>query len=362
MTAASPRRVTQPRRRFGEADLAALTRRQRRQLCQVLLTESGAQLAEYNAPAAYDELVVEIAPLWAKESIRVRIATRLVSQSDVDRLNARMIEAGDAASVYIAPLGTAEALTVPARVMLLTARDLLSRLERSASIAWPDDVPAPAIDRIEALRGLDRDAALVDLVGLRWLPILALNELPVELAGTEHAPEDLLERFAFRIFTGTFRFGGSRFGEAMRGERLADGLLTWPAGSGSRFAALLDCKAASGGYVMESDHVLRFQRYVADIRGGIEESGRDLRYVIVLSSSFPGRPSRHPFHGRARELRKSGVELAYVRALDLAQLAVSVETLELPPEMREGLDWASILNEGLVLRESLMSMLVSEGA
>lgn len=57
-------RVTQPDRRFGPEELAALAREDRRKLAQVLLTDTGARGIEFQTVAAYDELVLEIPMLW----------------------------------------------------------------------------------------------------------------------------------------------------------------------------------------------------------------------------------------------------------------------------------------------------------
>jgi hypothetical protein len=200
-----------------------------RRLCQVLLTEAGTRLVEFQSPAAHDELVLETAPLWRPRRVRVRIAARVVEQRDVDRLADRVANAGDADGVLIATLGVAADVAIPPRVELVTAEALINRLERSALIAWPDRRPTPAYDRVGSTRQLDRDAALLDPVGIRWLPTLALNELPLELFSHDIAPQDLLERMTFRLLTSTFRFGGERHGEAARGERLPDSLITWPA-------------------------------------------------------------------------------------------------------------------------------------
>ena len=51
------RRVTQPDRRFELSHLQELDREHRRKLVQLLLTEGGARLVEYQGPAAYDEFV-----------------------------------------------------------------------------------------------------------------------------------------------------------------------------------------------------------------------------------------------------------------------------------------------------------------
>lgn len=357
------RRTTQPQRQFCPEQLAETPREQLRKLCHVLLTETGSRVVEYNAPAAHDELVLEALPLWRTRRVRVRIAARLVEQGDVDRLAQRVAEEGNADGVLIAPLGIAEGVTPHARVDLVPPDKLISRLERSALIAWPERQPTPAYDRVGTLRRLERDAALLDPVGIRWLPTLALNELPPELFSHGVPPQDLFERMTFRLLTATFRFGGERHGEAERGERLPDSTLTCSAAAPERLAALVDCKAASDGYTMTSDHLLRFKGYVEAERPGREEAGFQLRYLVVVSSEFPGRDGdRHPFHGRARELRQlAGVELVYVRAVDLARLAAIVEGRELSPLRREQLDWCTALEHGLVTAEHLEAMLTEGG-
>ena len=285
-----------------------------------------------------------------------------MEQSDIDGLAERVTQAGDADGVIIAPLGVAHGVTVPARVDVVEPESLIARLERSVLIGWPDRRPTPAYDRVGTLRQLESDAALLDPVGIRWLPTLALNELPVELFSQGVSPQDLLERMTFRLLTATFRFGGERHGEATRGERMPDSILTWPAAARERLAAVVDCKAASGGYTMTSDHLLRFKGYVEAARPILAEGGHDLRYLVVVSSEFPGRiGDRHPFHDRADELRNdAAVELVYVRAVDLARLAAIVEGRELSTPRREQLDWRTALSNGLVTDEHLEAIVSEE--
>ena len=285
----SPERLlTQPIRRFGSSDLASLSRDERRKLFQVLLTEQGVEVVTFSGPASYDELVLKATPLWRERTIRVRIAAERVTQEDLVRLAERVRDASDSDGLMLAPLGVDDDLDVPPQVALVHADDLIRRLERTPLVGWADDVPFPAYDRLDALSHLGADAALLDPVGIRWLPILALNELPHELKAHGVTPQDLLERLAFRLLTSVFRFGGTRYGEAARGQRLADSVITWPERNTSRVAALLDCKAASHGYTMTSDHFLRFAGYVEEAKPILEAEDRDLRYLIVLSSSFPG--------------------------------------------------------------------------
>jgi len=342
------RRSTQPQRRFSPADPAALERGQRRKLMQLLLAESGNQVIDFQAPAAYDELVLETRPLWRPRRVRVRVADRPVEQNDVARLADAVAANADAEGVLLATVGMADSIQAPDTVMLVGPDELIARMERCSMIAWPDRSPVPAYDRLAAQRDLDRDAFLLDPVGLRWLPSLALNELPAELAGRDLIPDALFERMAFRLLTTTLRFGGIRYGEAARGQRLPDAVLSWP--GAARLVAMMDCKATADGYMMDSDHYLRFTGYVSALREQLEADGDQLRYLIVLSSSFAGIPgARHPFHARASALLDdTGLSLVYLRAEDLARTAALAESCGLSPAEREALDWAAAFDHGLV--------------
>jgi hypothetical protein len=351
------RRATQPQRRFTPEALAALDRDARRKLVQVLLTETGSRVVEVHRPAAYDELILETRPLWRPRRLRVRIAARTAARDDVDRLTEAVETAGDAEGILLTPLGTDGPLQPPATIMVIDADELIARMERCTSIAWPDREPVPAYERVAAQRDLERDAFLLDPAGLRWLPTLALNELPAELAGRDLVPDALFERMAFRLMTNTLRCGGTRHGEAARGQRLPDAVLAWS--TAPRLVALMDCKATADGYLMDSDHYLRFTGYVTTMREQLEADGAELRYLVVLSSSFTGTPGdRHPFHARAEALRgDTGLQLVYVRAEDLARTAASVEIRELSPAQREALDWASAFDHGIVTAGHLDTML-----
>jgi hypothetical protein len=350
-------RVTQPQRRFTPNDLAELPRGDRRKLIQLLLTESGSRVVEFQAPAAYDELVLETRPLWRPRRVRVRIADQPVDQGDVDRLAEAVAANGDAEGMLLTCLGVNAQLHAPPAVMVVEPAELIARMERCSVIAWPNRRPVPAYDRLSVQRSLDHDAFLLDPVGLRWLPSLALNELPAELSGRDLGPETLFERMAFRLLTSTLRFGGSRYGEAARGQRLPDAVVSWP--GSSRLVALLDCKATADGYVMDSDHYLRFVGYVTNLRAGLEADGDELRYLIVLSSSFTGSPGlRHPFHQRASALLdETGVRLVYVRAADLARAAAVIESRGMAPGDRDELDWSTVFDQGLVESAHLEEML-----
>jgi hypothetical protein len=315
---------------------------------------------EYNHPGAYDEFVLEVIPLWRVRRIRARILASPLTQKDVDRLADRVAEAGDAEGMLLATQDTAAPnVQLPVSVSVISATEMIARLERSALVAWKERQPFPSYELLATQRTLDRDASFLDPVGIRWLPTLALNELPPDLRDAGLEPQDVLERVGFRFLTSVFRLGGERYGEAMRGQPLPDALLTFRAKDLTLAGALLDCKAAANGYTMESDHELRFHRYVKTLAPELAERGIALQFVVVLSSSFPGRTgSRHPFHARNRQMQdKVEVRLAYLRAVDVARAAVSVLSTELSPAAREALDWGTVFSSGLVTAGDLDTMI-----
>jgi hypothetical protein len=340
--------ITRPRRRFTPTDLSAMARAEVRKLVHALLQESGAEVSDYRRRADHDELHAELKVLWVRRLIRVRIMFRVVEPRDVLRFVESLEANGDVAGWLVAPLGTEDDLPVRGGVEVIAPDELIERFEHSSRVVWSEQRPRVAMDRLADQRALFEDARYVDPVGMRWLPVLAHNELPSELHDSGAPPQDWLERLTFRMLTNTFRFGGVRYGEAARGRRLPDALLRWPM-AGESLAALLDCKASADGYKMSADHYLRFREYVNVCRNEAESTGHELRYMIVLSSSFKGSGRTHPFHARNRSLgRDTGLSLAYVRAIDLVRAAVSIERDEMAPTTREILPWAALFDQGVV--------------
>jgi hypothetical protein len=219
-----------------------------------------------------------------------------------------------------------------------------------------EDGPAVAIDRLDLVLQLEQ-SSFSDRIGIQWLPSVALNELPPSLISSGIEPQDVLERKTFRLLTAAFLFDGVRYGEAARGKRLPDSVLHWP--DGSACSALVDCKAAASGYTMTGDHLLRFVEYADALSPELEATDRPLRYIIVVSSHFPGADDdRHPYHGRREELaERTGLQLCYVKASDLAWLAARIEEREVAFDARRQLDWHCALSKGLVGTDDLMALL-----
>jgi hypothetical protein len=347
------RRITQARRLFGPPDLAALERSHRRKLVQLLLTQTGGRVTDYQNSEGYDEIVLESTTFWRSRTIRARIANAELDQAVMDQLTEVSAQAGDAETILFAPYGTQESVSVPDTVLVIEPEEFIARLERCSMVMWENNQPTLAYERVGAQRELDRVAFVLDPVGLRWLPSLSRNEHPPELEGQLESPDTLFERMSFRMFTSCFRFGGERYGEARRGKRLPDAVLIPP--GHDHYSVLMDCKASAEGYVMESDHYLRFKGYIDELGGQLNAEGYPVRYMLVVSSAFGGQAGpNHPFHARTAALKADrNVNLSYLAADILAQSATQLELKELSPSERENLDWDAVFSKGHIQQSDI---------
>jgi hypothetical protein len=341
------RPVTRAHRSVGADQLRALPRDEVRKLCHGLLLADSVVINDYRSNAEMDEFSVTIDGLWQSHSGILRIYHRPIRQTDLEDVRAFAEATGMLESTVVCVQGAEDKLSIVQGVKVVAAAEVADRIVGSALVSWDEDRPSLATDRLEVTLRL-AGSSLLDPVGLQWLPSLALNELPPALVNCGIEPQDLLERKAFRMLTASFRFGGIRYGEAARGKRLPDAVLDWP--DGSNTSALLDCKAASSGYVMDADHLLRFINYWESLGPILEDAGRNLRYLVVLSSFFRGRAGeQHPYWNRAEELtERTGLRLAYITASDLAWAAARLETADTDPAVRCRLDWHQLLDSGLV--------------
>lgn len=345
------RGATSPSRGFTPGAWGALSRETRRQLCQALVVEQGARIREVITSGEFDDLLVEVAPLWGRRVIRVRCVYRSLVQEDVTALAAttRVQNESDAYLVEAAGLGR-EAISGTASVSVLRASEAVNRLEASALVKWSDD--APEVDRTLFRFARDRLAFLrADSMGLRWLPWLARNKRPPDLP-IGGPPDALFEEMTFKLLTRCFRLGGRRLGTSTPGTEVPDALLHLPSASES---VLLDCKAARDGYRMTASHYRAIRDYVRDLAPAESAEGRTLTHVLIVSSGFTGSAgARHPYYGRARRLHQdTSTKLAYMRADDLVRLAFSVEERELSLAEREALRWEDFLDSGLVTGDDL---------
>ncbi len=352
VTALETRPVTRAHRGFGQTELVQLDRDELRMLCHALLLGEGATIENYRVTSEYSEFLSSAPGTWRPHRIVVRLFYRAVGQADLDGLieNANMASAVEA--LVISAEEMSPTLTPPLGVHLVSPNEFANRITSSPIVEWIDDMPRVSVDRLGLLIALDELTGLLDPIGIQWLPSLALNELPAALATRDVQPQDLLERKTFRVMTASYRFGGVRYGEAERGKRLPDSVLHWP--DGSPTSAIIDCKAASSGYRMDPDHLLRFIRYWEVLDPMLAEQGKELEYLIVVSSHFPGSEGdRHPFNGRAAEImEKTGLRLAYVSASDLAWWSAQIEASDMSLSERAAIDWRSILDSGLVTADA----------
>jgi hypothetical protein len=299
--------------------------------------------------------------LWRPHRSLVRLLHRSVEQSDLDDA-ARYIDAvGFDEALFVTVVEPPTGLTVPHGVHVIPPGDTALRIVGSPLATWHDNGPSVAVGRLDLELQLER-STFSDRIGIQWLPAIALNELPTALIDSGVEPQDVLERKTFRLMTASLLFDGVRYGEAARGKRLPDSVLYWP--DGSACSAIVDCKAAANGYTMTADHLLRFVEYCDALSPDLEAEGRPPRYIIVVSSHFPGSgDARHPYHGRAEEVEeRTGLHLCYLQASDLAWLAATIEQRELPFEERRRLDWHRALHAGLVTTDELMALVADAAA
>lgn len=224
----SSRPVTRARRAFGPDQLRDLPRQDLRKLCHGLLLVDGAGVEDYRSTVDMDEFAVAVAGLWHTHRVLVRIYHRPITRDDTEDVRT-FAAATNALECLVLPVhGSNDAgLTVDPGVTVISAADIAERITASSLVRWDEDRPSLATERLDLMLRLS-STALLDPVGIEWLPSLALNELPPQLAESGIEPQDLLERKAFRLLTATFRFGGVRYGEAARGKRLPDAVLTGP--------------------------------------------------------------------------------------------------------------------------------------
>lgn len=341
------RPVTRAQRNFGAQELATLDRNELRRLCHALLLSQGVTVGGFRSFPDYDEFVVSSEYLWATRRTVVRIYESEVDSSAVCDLRSLLVDDDASDGLIVCPKGSAPGIVPSANVAVLGPNELAAQIERSPLAEWVDGKPSLAGSRLDAALTLPEAASLVDPAGIGWLPALALNELPIGLDHTDLQPQDVLEQKAFRILTSLLRFGGQRYGEARRGERLPDAVLWWQTGTGS--AAMLDCKAASGGYQMAADHLLRFEKYHELLSPELAGAGRSFSYLVILSSHFPGTAGRHSFFGRQEELEeRTGMKLVYMRASDLAWFAYDLEARGVQPDVRDAMPWSEVFDRGVV--------------
>ncbi|MEV1170740.1 hypothetical protein [Nonomuraea sp. NPDC049784] len=329
--------------------LATLTTQEFRRLCSVVAIEHGLSIVTAVPRGDHEDLILKRRIFLTTREVLMRILFVPAETRHLDELQKDAGRGGYADYLLVAPQVVDQALLENDHT-LDTVR--LARLLSSSALVVPNTVGAPDVDR----RGYRlvaqlADATVQDRLGLLWLPILAKNRLPIELseAGT---PEDLFEKFFFRLATTVFDFQGERFGTAKRGKRVGDAILV---NHDASVVILADCKAAAAGYVMDVDDERRLVEYARNPQP-YQGQAMKVRYVLVISSSFPGTDGhRHPFYTRRSRFHDVGSDLAYLRVEDF--LAAALHLLEIAPDnthTARQIDWAFALKDGIVGQESLI--------
>jgi hypothetical protein len=319
------------------------------------VVERGARLREVIRAPDEDDLLVDGIPLWQRRPVRVRVVYRPLSADDVSALDATVTAHNELEGVLVeaASQGRGSLATTPL-VQIVRAGQLIDWLNASALVSWTDGIPAvdrPIFDFARNRLSMRK----ADSIGLLWLPWLARNKRPPELAVGAGIPDALFEEMTFRLITSSLRFGGRRLGSSAPGSELPDAVVYPPSASN---AVLVDCKAARDGYRMTAAHYRALREYVTALRPHEKRFGKRLTHVLVASSSFSGVPgSRHPYYARAKRLQSDAkARLVYVRADDLVRFALHLEQKEATPAQREAFNWSSVLDRGLVGLPDLLAL------
>lgn len=323
-----------------------------RKLCQLLVIERGLRITRVQPRDRQDDIYTVTEMLWRTRPGLVRVVHRPLERADVESLaELARAEAFAEAVLIEGAVGHAD-LPADVAVQVIRADELVTQVRASALVEWEDGLPRPARGRFELASNLNQIAAALDPVGLRWLPTLALNQVPAELEG-EGAADELLERIAFRVLTTALRFGGRRLGTRRRGERVPDSVLRW-----GTHAALLDCKAAQYGYRMGIGDQRALVEYFRRLESDEHDMAFGLEYIVVISADFDGEPGdSHPYHQRRRSIEaECGAKLVYLRASDLVRLVIEVESDEADPHAREEIPWDQLFDLGMPTPEQVSAL------
>jgi hypothetical protein len=348
------RPATAPPRRFNAADLAALEPASRRRICHALLAESGAHVVDVESGADFVDFAVESVPVWRPRGAWVRLLYRAATPADVTRLGDFSSARRQADAVLIESVPSRIHLPRDERVSLIRAAALVERMEASALIRWYGGLPTVDRELFTFLRKRGTSLARLDSIGFRWLPWLGRNKVPPLLRQRATPADALLEEASFRTFVFVFAFSGERLGARFPGSARPDALLLLP---DNRHAALLDCKAARDGYTMSRSDYRALREYVDVLKPELSRVGRTLKFVVILSSDFPGASDRrHPYFRRAREFKtEADVELVYLRTDDVTRFALRLEESSATPIQRQRIDWVAIFEQGRPDEDALVA-------
>jgi hypothetical protein len=346
------RALPSQRRGLTVPALADLDRDRRRRLVHALVAESELLIRGHVRGLNHDDYTVESHPVWRARRSIIRIYYSHVSGDDLADLKRQAASEGMAEVVAVIAAET-ESFDVGG-LDILSPEKLIARLEASALVRWDDDGPDADPAQYARVANRTQEMLLADSLGIRMLPVAALNKLPPEVAALRARPDSLFEKLTFRIFTASFRFEGRLLGAQESGKRVPDAVLTWTGVEGP-LKVILDCKAARDGYVMNTADERAICEYVL---GANEQSGsgHSVSHVLVVSSGFPGGAGKapHPYFARAASVAaQTGAKLVYACATDLADLSLAIEESCADTGKRLAYPWPGVLDRGLIEPGSL---------
>jgi hypothetical protein len=280
--------------------------------------------------------------------VEVPVVMRVVEHATRRVVEDLRTDAPGAVGVVVAARADPDAATAG---HVLAGDDLAEAVRRTGLVEWRSGDPAPDSEAYLWAARRDRDLRESDPIGLRWLPVLARDALPVGLpagAGPAHA---WFERLTFRVLTRAFMLRGRRLGADVPGQAEPDGLLLMP---GEAALAVYDCKATGDDWLADRATERQLTEYAAKTWRW-EQQMLPVSHVLVVSSGFQAAAGRkHPMRARHERLKKAtGADLVYVTARHLATAGLDLCRRPAGEEIARFVNWTAVFAEGVVTSAGL---------
>lgn len=289
--------------------------------------------------------------------VEVPVVIRVVEHATLRVVEDLRTDAAGAVGVVVAARADADA---EAAGHVLAGDALAKAVRRTGLVEWRSGDPAPDADAYLWAARQDRELRESDPLGLRWLPVVARDALPVGLPDGSGPAHTWFERLTFRVLTRAFMLRGRRLGADVPGQAEPDGLLLMP---GAASLAVYDCKASGDDWLADRATERQLTEY-ASKTWQWEQQMLPVSHVLVVSSGFQAAPGRkHPMQDRHERLQKAtGADLVYATARDLATAGLDLCRRPAGEEIARLVDWTAVFAERVVTAAGLTTAIDAAAA
>jgi hypothetical protein len=280
--------------------------------------------------------------------VEVPVVMRVVEHATLRVVEDLRTDVAGAVGVVIAARADADA---EAAGHVLAGDALAEAVRRTGLVEWRSGDPAPDAEAYLWAARRDRELRESDPLGLRWLPVVARDALPLGLPDGSGPAHAWFERLTFRVLTRAFMLRGRRLGADVPGQAEPDGLLLVP---GAASLAVYDCKASGDDWLADRATERQLTEY-ASKTWQWEQQMLPVSHVLVVSSGFQAAPGRkHPMQDRHERLQKAtGADLVYATARDLATAGLDLCRRPAGEEIARLVDWTAVFSERVVTAAGL---------